>query len=119
MTFDSDDDVVYRIRCTWIDHAPRETRIRESALNATPKWLSPEQPPPIDICQAIRLAQAAVLEHTSVPPSDYSRARVALETVEPDHCFWCITFLLNKRTYYTSLEIGVLMNGEVVMPEPV
>jgi hypothetical protein len=114
----NDDDTIYSIYSTWIDGIPRVTRILATKLELTPKWLSVDHPPPVDLCDAIRLAQGATKTRFGVEPSELVRMRVTLETIEPDMCFWCVTFLHCDRSQYHSVEIGVLMDGTVVMPEP-
>jgi hypothetical protein len=107
---------VYSIYSTWIDGISRITRIVSDQLERSPKWYSLEQPLPLDIHTAIRLAKESVTKVTSVPETDFRLARVTLEAVEENH-FWSITFLHSDSTRYASIEIGVLMDGTVVMPE--
>jgi hypothetical protein len=112
-----DDHTIYSIYSTWIDGIPRVTRILAPKLQLTPKWLSIDSPPPVDLCDAIRLAQDAARTHYNVPPSEFVRMRVTLQTIDPDMCFWFVTLLHGDPSVYHSLEIGVLMDGTVVMPE--
>lgn len=117
MELEDDSDTAYSIYSTWIDGVSRITRIRYSDLKKTPKWTSPDEPLPIDLHQAFRLATEAMKQQRGVHEGEYSWGRIVLDAIEPDMCFWCMTFLHFDDSYYHSMEIAVLMDGKVVLPE--
>jgi hypothetical protein len=110
-------DVEYAIYSTWIDGIPRITRITRGHLEKSPKWIADDQPLPLSMQEALRLAKHSIETVTAVDEAQYRWQRITLQSIEPDKCFWFISFIHNDRTAYYSIEIGVLMDGTVVMPE--
>jgi hypothetical protein len=110
-------DVEYAIYSTWIDGISRITRITRGHLEKSPKWIADDQPLPVSMQEALRLAKHSIKKVTAVDEAQYRWQRITLQSIEPDKCFWFISFIHNDRTAYYSIEIGVLMDGTVVMPK--
>lgn len=113
-----DDEVVYKIYSNWIDNVSRITFVWRNELERSPKWVDSTIPPPVDICNAIRIASEAIKLHFDADPSEFDRMRITLQTIDPDMCFWFLDFIQSERPYHRSLSIGVLMDGHALIPIP-
>lgn len=111
------DEVVYSVYSMWIDGVSRITRVWRNALESSPKWKDTGVPPPVDICDAIRIALDTAKERFNAEPSELVRTRVTLQSTDPDMWFWFVTIEYSGSSFCYSLEIGVLMDGNVVIPE--